>query len=264
MAGHAGDDDARRMKERPETRQDILVRERLTHRVGRHPGRIRRELDERIHRHGPPLTHDEWIQVDAADVRPLPGEPPQAHQHIGQCGPVHRGLTPKGLREEPMGRETIHHAFGLGMRERQGGEDRIPQRLGENAAQPQQHTGAELRIAHHAGDQLATPAHHRRHEQIDLAVLRARTPQQILRGRRYGVVIGQANTHQIPLGLVSDAVTAQLQYDRVADGTSRLDGALAVRSDTFLGKGDAVGTQQILRSRLGEGRAGGLAHGGAA
>ena len=71
------------------------------------------------------------------------------------------------------GAKRFRQTAGLGLADRRRRESHVGKGVGEDAPEPEHHAGAELRIAHQAGDQLAAAAHHLGHQQADLAVLRA-------------------------------------------------------------------------------------------
>ena len=59
-----------------------------------------------------------------------------------------------------------------------------PDRFGEHAADAEHHARTELRVAHDAGDELARAAHHRRDEELDVAVVGSGRARAACRGRR--------------------------------------------------------------------------------
>ncbi len=107
-------------------------------------------------------------------------------------------------------------------------EDHVPERLGQDAAQAQHHAGAELRVAHQAGDQLAPAAHHLGDEQLHLTVLGAHEGQQLARRLAHGPRVREPETDGVALGLVGDAVATQLDGDRKAHVLRGPDGAVRV------------------------------------
>ena len=63
--------------------------------------------------------------------------------------------------------------------------------------------------------------------------------------------------HEPPLGLVRDAIAAQLEDDRVPDGAGRGHGVRYVRHHVFCREGHTEAAQQLLRPRFGESGHGG-------
>ena len=149
-------------------------------------------------------------------------------------------------------------------RERRRGEHDVAERLGEDAAEPEHHARPELRIAHQAGDQLAPSAHHLGDQQRDARRRRAaRAPSSSAAARAHGGGVGEAEPHEIALGLVGDRVAAQLQHDREAESPRPPAGRRPRRAPALARDGHAVARDELLRLVLGErppGRvAGGLA-----
>jgi hypothetical protein len=208
----AGDDDAARVEQRLEALLQLaLGAERWARRRQRARGRAGgRQLDQRIDRHRRPRAHDQRIDVDARDIRSLGGQAPQAHQQCAEDRLVQRRLAAEGLEQQLAGPQAPQHAPCLGRVERRRRKDHVAEGLGENATETEHHTGAEQRIAHDAGDELAVPPHHLGHQQPDLAVLGNGAREQVFGRGLHGRGVGQSEAHQVALGLVRDAVAAEL------------------------------------------------------
>ena len=182
------------------------------------------------------------------------GEPAEAHEHVGECTAIDGGLAAKGLGEHLSVGEPIHEPIGLVAIERRRGEHHVSERLGEHPAETEQHTGTELRIAHHARDQLALARDHLGDEQLDLAILRPRGREQLTGGGAHRRGITQPQPHQPPLGLVGDPLAAELHGDRKADRLGGSRGGLRGLHRPLLGERNAVAAQERLGGGLGERR----------
>src|SRR5437879_4827458 len=100
--------------------------------------------------------------------------------------------------------------------------------LGGGAAEAARNTGAataidsgqqaraEYRVAHHAGHELAAPAHLLRDQQLRVAVLGPAEPEQLARRRPHRGRLGEPEADEITLGLVDDRLSAELQHHREA------------------------------------------------
>ncbi len=142
-------------------------------------------------------------------------------------------------------------------------EDDVAERLGEDAAEPEDDAGPELRIAHQTGDELAPSAHLLGDQELDGSVVRARERQQLACRRPHGGGVGESEPDEIALGLVRDGVAAQLEDDRESDGLGRARRARDVRGEGLARHGNAVARDEGLRRMLGERHACGTGgHGG--
>ena len=141
---------------------------------------------------------------------------------------------------------------GLGAGKRRGGKDHIGQRFAQNAAEAEQHAGAELRIAHQAGDQLEPGGDHLGNQQPFGAVAGAGLRQQPDGGGAQRGFIGQVQPHQAALGLVGNARAAELGRHRVADLRRQSGGGIAVGGQALPRHRHAELGQQLLCGVLGE------------
>ena len=82
----------------------------------------------------------------------------------------------------------------------------VGHRLGQDAAHAEHDRHAELRVVVEPRDQLAGGPQHRRHQQVDVAVVGRRRRQQLRAGITDLLGRAQAEPDQPPLGLVGDAV----------------------------------------------------------
>ena len=206
------------MEERPEALPQGVVGERLRQGLtSRLDLRIDPRLDQRIDGDRLVAADDQRVQVDALDLGALDGQPRKPFQHVGQGLPIDRRLAPMGSGEKRRGGQPIDHRPRFLATDRGDGKDDIAQGLGQDSTQAEQHAGPELRIAHHARDQLPLTHDPLGHQQRDLPVLGPRPGEQVLRGLLDRRRIRKADPHQPTLGLVCDAIAAKLQHDRIAD-----------------------------------------------
>ena len=256
-------DDAAWMEEGPEA---------LEH-DGARPGSGRRargpltggiENHQRIDGDWQGTSHDERVHVDAQDVVALERQAGEAEEDPHEGFDIERGLTAKRLEEETMGAELGDHAPPLARRERGGGEDDVAQPLRQDSPQPEHHARAERRVAHHAGHELAAPAHLLGDQQLHVAVLGPAEPVELARRRPYRGRVGEAEADEITLGLVENRFSAELQHHREADllgGTCR---SRAIGDEDLSVGGYAVAGEEHLGVVLGErgsrGRAPGSVH----
>jgi hypothetical protein len=150
----------------------------------------------------------------------------------------------------------------LGARERQRSEHHVAQRLGEHAAEAEQHAGAEARVAHQPGDQLAPPAHHLGHQQPDRPIFRPRLREELRRRGAHRGRTRQAEPHQVALGLVGDPLAAQLESHRPSELLGGLLGLRRIGHQALARKRHAVAREQLLGGRFGQGASGGARRGG--
>jgi hypothetical protein len=102
------------------------------------------------------------------------------------------------------------------------------------------------------GDQLAAGPQHRRHEQVDLAVVGHHRREQRLGRVAHLVGRPQPEPHEAPLGLVGDAVAPELDHDREPDLRRRRHGVGGGVHDPLGGERHTERGEQLLRRRLGE------------
>ena len=203
------------------------------------------------------------IHVDAHDVRTFEAEPREPHQHVDQALDVHRRLASEGADQEVAGPQALDHAARLGAREGRAREDHVTDGLGEDAAEPERDAGPELGIAHQARDELASALDLLGHEQSLEAVFGSCSSEKVLGGAAYGFTVAETEADQVALGLVRDALAAELHHHGEADlggGSGRGLGAL---HEPFFAEPQAVPGEQLLRVVLREQpRALFLRHGG--
>ena len=101
--------------------------------------------------------------------------------------------------------------------------------LGEHAARPDRHEGAEHGILDDADEELGTPAHHRLHEDGGT---------DGLDGLANGVVVGKIECDAPGVRLVSAGLRG-LHDDRVAEVSGRLDSRRGVVRDPLVDEGNS-------------------------
>jgi hypothetical protein len=246
----ARDDHAARLEQRPEA---LLARcARRTDRGG--PRRVG-DLDERVDGYGPAVHDDEGVEVDRRDVGALLREAGQAPHHRAERVAVDCGLAPE-RPEQPLRREVVGQAVGVGIGERDEPERDVADRLGEHAPDAEHHARPELRVAHEAGDQLARSVHHRRDEQLDVAVVRCGGREELASRAAHRLLVTEVQADEPALGLVRDRVTAQLHDDREAEVAGGGRGLVGSGCGPLVEHRDAVVRHQSLRRGFGEGRHG--------
>ncbi len=248
VARGARDDHAAGVKERAQAVEQHGA-------VGERPGACGRGLvqhDERVHGDRVPVAHDERVHVDARHIGAVGGEAPEPHQHGGERVEVDGRLAAKGP-EEPAGAEPVDHPPRFGGGERRAREDDVAEGLGEDAAQPQDHARPELRVAHHAGEQLAAPGDHLGDEEPHRPVLGAAPGEQLGGGRPDGRGVGEPEPHEVALGLVRDRLAAELDRHREAERHGRAHRSFGIVGQRLPRDRHAVGREQLLRGVLGEG-----------
>ena len=126
---------------------------------------------------------DQRVDVDALDVVPA-GDLAEGDQDRRQRVAIDGRLAAERT-EQALGRQLVDHLVRRDVVERGRAEHDVGDGLGEDAAEAEHHGRPELRIAQHAGDQLAIAPDHRRDEHVDLAVVRRGGGEQLgRRGRR--------------------------------------------------------------------------------
>ncbi len=252
MARRARDDHAARVEERPEACAQRLGRGQGSRRGGR-PGRT--ENDQRVDRHWLPVTDDQGVHVDARHVRAFEAETAECHEDRGERGDVERGLATKRLEEKAARRERVDHPSHVGRRRGRRREGDVTERLGHDAAEPDQHARSEGRVAHQAGDQLAMTAHLLGDQHLHGAILGPAEREEVGRRRPHRARVREAETDEPPLGLVRDRVAAQLRDHGEAEGFRRAPRFVSAVDDRLARHWNAVADEQRLRGVLGESRA---------
>ena len=143
--------------------------------------------------------------------------------------------------------------MGRGSIERGRPEHHVGNGLGQYSPDAEHHTRAELRIAHHTGDEFAVAAHHRCHENRHVTVFGTSRREKFGRGGCHRGVVGETETHESAFGLVGDRVTAQLGHDRQSDLPSGDDRGIGTDDQPFGRHGHSVLGEQRFGRRLGEG-----------
>ncbi len=214
----------------------------------------RAELDEAVD--GDDRTvglDDQRVDVDARHVRSFGSQTAESDDDVDELGAVDRGLAAERA-EQLLGREVVDHLRRGDRVDRGRTEHDVGDRFGEDATDAEHHRRAELRIAHHSGDQLAVAGDHRCDQDGDVAVGRRRCGEQLGGGCLDGRPVGQTELHQPAFGLVSDRVTVQLGHDGVPEFVGRRPGRRRVVDDTFGSDRNAVVGEQGLGVALGQRR----------
>jgi len=251
VAGRPGHDDALRLEQRLEAlgaRAPACGGRGRTGSVDRYVD----DLDERVDGHGSAVDHDERVHVDRHHVGPRLGDGRQPQQHRLEGRPVDRGLAAEGP-EERLGGEAVEHVVGVGVAQGHQPQHHVGHGLGEDPTHAEHDGGPELRVEGQARDQLTGAGHHGRHQHPDLAVGRRGRGEQGVGRLLDRARVAQVEPHEAPLGLVGDAVAAQLRDHGVAELGGRRGGVGSRGHDPLAQHRDAVAGQQRLRGRLGLG-----------
>ena len=241
MRRRAGHHDPTRLEQRTEG-----VIRRAWPRAERACGDRGTQLDQRVDRdRHARCVDDQRVDVDADDVGPLGGEPPESDEQIDQAIASDRRFAAQ-LPEQRRRRQRIDHLIGCHSVERRRSEDDVADRLGEHASDAEHHRRPELRVAHHPGDQLPVAAHHRRNEQRDVAVGGGCRGEQFGCSGCHRSSIGQAQADQPALGLVGDSLTRKLDHDREAELGRRARPPPEPSHEPLGRRHQAVGAQQLL------------------
>ena len=190
------------------------------------------------------------------DVGPVVGEPGEADQRRRDGRPIDGGLAAE-RPEQLLGREIVEKLVGVELGERDQPEGDVAEGFGEHSPDAEHDARTELRIAHEPRDELARAAHHRRHEELDRAVVGAGRGEELGRGRADRGRVGQSEPDEAALGLVGDGVAAQLDDHRVAELVCGRDGCVGVGRRPLVEHRHAVTREQLLRRGFREGRHGG-------
>jgi len=211
VAARASNENSPWLEQRPE----LLVGEvRVTCCRRRHRVR-RRHFHESVDSNDRAIdAHDQWIDIDTGNVGPGCGKLRQGEQHCRELGAIHRSLTTKRV-EQLLSRQPVDHLLRIDECDRNRSKHNVGDRFSKNAADPEHHVAAELRITHDTGDQLAIADNHRSHQQRHVTVGRGRLRQQLVGGTGDGASVGQVQLHQPALGLVRNGVAAELHRHRV-------------------------------------------------
>ena len=214
----------------------------------------RRELDQAVNgHHAPAGLDDEWVDVDARDVAAFCSQATEAGQDLDQLGAIDRRLATE-FAEQLLCCQVVDHLEGRDRVNRCRTEHHISDRLGKNAADAEHHGGSELRIPNNAGDQLTIAADHWRNEDVDLAVVRMGSRQQVGRRLLDGCSIAEPELDQAAFRLMRNGIAVQLCHHRVAKLIRRLDRCSWCAGETFTGNGHAVVGEQRLAVSFGERR----------
>ena len=186
------------------------------------------DLDECVDRDGHPVgADDQRVDVDAQHVRPLGRDPPESDEHRGEGVAVDGGLAAE-LAEQALRGQLVDHLVRRDVVDGRRPEHDVGHRLGEDPAEAEHHGRPELRVAQHAGDQLAVAPDHRRDEHVDRAVGGRRRRQQLGRRAAHRIGVGEVEPDEAALGLVGDGVAVELGDDREAELGGRGDGRVGV------------------------------------
>src|SRR2546428_8093159 len=113
-------------------------------------------------RRGAVRTGEQRIDVHLLDLGALGRHLGQTQEGLHEKRLVHRRRSARP-GEQGVAADPAPHLACLDVGDRQDAEHHVLQHLDEDAAQAEHQDGAQLRIARHAQDRLAAPAHHLLH-----------------------------------------------------------------------------------------------------
>ncbi len=209
---------------------------------------------------------DQRIEIDRHDARSLDRELAESHEHVGEHLGVDLRFAAERLGEQMTRVQTFDHRLGVGAFERRHREDDVAERLGEDAAEAEQHAGTEVRIAHQAAISSRLP-------RTISATSSPTAPSSGLAfasssaaAASHGGRVAEAEADEVALGLVGDRVAAQFHDHREAELGGDCRGFGGVLHDALRRDRNAVARDELLRLVLGEGvtrnRRDGVGHGG--
>ena len=240
-----------------EQRPELLVGRARTRRRSLVVNRdgTRADLDQGVHCDRPTVGDDQGVEVGRHDRRIGHRRVGQTQEHGDEGLTIYRRLTPERT-EDGLAVELVDHLPGIHRADRNRSQTHIGDRLGEDPSDAQHDGHPELRVLGETGDQFPVALHHRRHEQPHRTVLGSGRVQELGAGTTHCLGIGQAQSHQAPLGLVGDRVATELHHDREPEPVGRGHRALHVWARPLRRDRYALGRQAGLGFRLGEGDGG--------
>ena len=204
------------------------------------------ELDERVDGHEVPGRRDDQrVDVDAADVRAVAGEPAQRLDDRGHGVAIDGGFATERT-EQALAGQLVEHLVGRHRVDRRRSEHDVGDGLGEDAADAEHHGRPELAVPRQSDHQLAGPVDHRRDEQRHRAVGGRGRGEELGGGLPDGVRVGEPETDQAALGLVGDRIPVELDDDGTAERKGHRHGLVGIVGEAFLDDRDVVLREQRL------------------
>ena len=245
---------ATRTPARLEQRGELLGRRRRPARRRRRASAVSvADLDEGVDGDGNPVgTDDQRVDVDAAHVGALDGDPSEPDEHGHQGVAIDRRLAAE-LAEQALGGQLVDHLVRRDGVERRRAEHDVGDGLGQDPAETEHDGRAELRVAQHAGDQLAVAPDHRRDEHVDGTVGRA-SPRRGARWRPGGRHRRRPRSSRTSPRSVLWAMASPFSLATTGNPSSRRRGDRVVGRchASLAGQRDPVAGEQLLRLRLGQ------------